>query len=71
MTRKQMKKIAKEIYNCELIRQNEFSTEEDKRKADNRVVEITGQIMTLQNGMNILLEIDALIQQLRNKKEND
>lgn len=61
MTRKQMKKFADEIYNCELVHQNENSSKEDKAHAENRIIQLTNQIMTLPDGVNALLEIDALI----------
>lgn len=61
MTRKQMKKFADEIYNCELVHQNENSSKEDKAHAENRIIQLTNQIMALPDGVNALLEIDALI----------
>lgn len=70
MTRKQMKKLAQEIYNCELIHSNESSSKEDKSRADSRIMQITGQIMALQDGINIMLEIDTLVQQLATKNKN-
>jgi hypothetical protein len=41
MTRKQMKKLAKELYECEQIHQNESSSKEEKSRADNRIIQIT------------------------------
>lgn len=70
MTRKQMKKLANQVYQCELIHWDENSSEEEKRDADNRVMKLTQQIMALHDGMNILLEIDELVQQL-NKHKGD
>ena len=61
MTRKQMKKLADEIYNCELVHQNENASKEDKAYAENRIIQLTNQIMALPDGVNALLEIDALI----------
>ena len=61
MTRKQMKKFADEIYNCELVHQNENSSKEDKAHAENRIIQLTNQIMALPDGVNALLEIDALV----------
>lgn len=68
MTRKQMKKLAQEIYDCELVHSNESSSKEDKSRADSRIMQITGQIMALHDGINIMLEIDTLVQQLASKK---
>lgn len=70
MTRKQMKKLAQEIYNCELVHSNESSSKEDKSRADSRIMQITGQIMALHDGINIMLEIDTLVQQLASKNKN-
>ena len=61
MTRKQMKKLADEIYNCELVHQNKNASKEDKAHAENRIIQLTNQIMALPDGVNALLEIDALI----------
>ena len=64
MTRKQMKKLAQELYKCEQIRQNETSSKEEKSRADNRIMQITNQIMSLSDGINIMLEIDTMVQDL-------
>ena len=61
MTRKQMKKFANEIYNCELIHQNENASKEDKAHAEDRIIQLTKQIMAFPDGINALLEIDALV----------
>lgn len=64
MTRKQMKKLTKELYQCEQIHQNESSSKEEKSRAENRIMQITNQIMALNDGINILLEIDVMVQDL-------
>lgn len=64
MTRKQMKKLAKELYQYEQIHQNESSSKEEKSRAENRIMQITNQIMALNDGINILLEIDVMVQDL-------
>ena len=61
MTRKQIKKFANEIYNCELIHQNENASKEDKAHAEDRIIQLTKQIMAFPDGINALLEIDALV----------
>lgn len=61
MTRKQMKKFANEIYNCELVRQDENASKEDKAHAEDRIIQLTKQIMAFPDGINALLEIDALV----------
>lgn len=67
MTRKQMKKLAKELYECECIHQNETSSKEEKARADNRIIQLTNQIMALHDGLNIMLEIDVMVQGLANQ----
>ena len=67
MTRKQMKKLAKELYECELIHQDNSSSKEEKARADSRVMQITNQIMALHDGINIMLEIDVMVQNLASK----
>lgn len=64
MTRKQMKKLAKEFYNSELIHQSETSSKEEKSQAEQRIMQLTNQIMALHDGINILLEIDLYVQEL-------
>ena len=64
MTRKQMKKLVQELYKCEQIHQNGTSSKEEKSRADNRIMQITNQIMSLSDGINIMLEIDTMVQDL-------
>lgn len=61
MTHKQMKRFADEIYKCELIHQDENSSKEAKSRAEARIISLTNQIMALPDGINALLEIDAMI----------
>lgn len=61
MTRKQMKKFANEIYNCELVHQDKNASKEDKAHAEDRIIQLTKQIMAFPDGINALLEIDALV----------
>lgn len=61
MTRKQMKKFADEIYNCELVHQDENASKEEKAHAEDRIIQLTKQIMAFPDGINALLEIDALV----------
>lgn len=61
MTRKQMKKFANEIYNCELVHQDENASKEDKAHVEDRIIQLTKQIMAFPDGINALLEIDALV----------
>lgn len=66
MTKKQMKKLAQEIYECEQIHENNSSSDEEKIRAENRIMQLTNQIMALHDGINIMLEIDTIIQDLVN-----
>lgn len=68
MTRKQMKKLAKEIYDCELIHSSEISSIEEKSRAEKRIIQLTNQIMALSDGINIMLEIDIMVQQMASKE---
>lgn len=61
MTRKQMKKFADEIYKCELVHQDENASKEDRAHAEDRIIQLTKQIMAFPDGINALLEIDALV----------
>lgn len=65
MTKKQMKKLAREIYQCELIHSSETATKEEKLRAENRLIQITSQIM--EDGLDTMLEIDTMVQGLVNR----
>lgn len=68
MTRKQMKKLAKEMYDCELIHSSEISSAEEKSRAEKRIIQLINQIMALSDGINIMLEIDIMVQQMASKE---
>ena len=68
MTRKQMKKLAKEIYECEIIHSSTSSSIEEKSRAEKRIMQLTNQIASLPDGINIMLEVDLLIQQMASKE---
>lgn len=67
MTRKQMKKLAQKIYECELIHDNASSSAEEKSRAEHRIIQITNQVMALHDGINVMLDIDDIVQGLANK----
>lgn len=71
MNKKQMKKFAEELYNCELIHQNPNSSKEKKRLAEERIMAITNQIINEDNGLEILSEIDEWIQIKFKNNNND
>ena len=68
MTQKAMKKLAQEIYQCELIHENPNSSVEEKSRVESRIMQITKQIMAMKNGINIMLEVDELVQKLLDSK---
>lgn len=70
MTRKQKKDLAKKIYQCEKIHQNPDSSLEEKSRAENKIIQITDEIMELDDGINIMLELDVMVQALVSKEKN-
>lgn len=64
MTRKQLRNLAKEVYQCESIHADPSSSEEEKYQAEVRLMKLTKQIMCLKNGLDILSQIDELVIQL-------
>lgn len=74
MTKRQMRRLANEIYQCELIHRSDSSTPEEKKRADNRVIQITRQIMSLKGsngGLPLLMEIDSMIQKIHETNNNN
>lgn len=68
MTRKQMRKLAKEIYDCELVHSSETSSTEEKSQAERRIMQLTNQIAALPDGINVMLEVDIMVQQMASKE---
>lgn len=67
MTRKQMRKYAQEISECNQIHDNVSSSQEEKDRAAKRIMQISRQIMCLKDGLSIMLEIDSMVQSIMNK----
>lgn len=67
MTKKQMRKLAKEIYECEKIHDSKTSSQEEKSRAEKRIIQISNQIGCLKNGMEIMTILDDMIQELNSK----
>lgn len=69
MTKKQMRKIAHDIYEQNVIHDDPNSSQEDKDRAEQRIISLTQQILTSSKarGLEVLDEIDAMIQELINK----
>lgn len=64
MKRKQIKKLAFEIAECELIRSKESSSKEEIARSENRILQLTNLVMCLPDGINVMSEIDAEVQKL-------
>ncbi len=69
MTKKQMRKIAQEVYDQNLIHDNPESSNEEKARAEKRIISITKQVMCLPRYIEILGEIDSMVQQITKKNE--
>lgn len=67
MTRKQMRKIAKEICEWEMIHRDPLSTKEEIAQAEDRIMQLSNQIMATKNGIYTMLEIDEMVQDLLSK----
>ena len=73
MTRKQIRKFADKITEQELIVRNPASSKEAKSRAENRIIQLSGMLACLPDGLDVMTEIDELIQKkiadIENKKE--
>ena len=69
MTRKQMKKLAKQLYEQELIHQDPDASKEAKAKAEDKIMQLTNYVMCLPDGFNTFCEIDIMIQDFMSKGE--
>lgn len=69
MTRKQVRKLANQVYQCELVHNNASSSNEEKLQAERRIIQITKQVMCLKDGLDILSQIDELVIELASKNE--
>lgn len=62
MTKKQIKKFVDQIVEQELIHRDPSSTKEQKSQAENRIIQISGMLACLPNGLELMTEIDLLVQ---------
>lgn len=71
MTNKQLKKLARQIYQQELIHQDFSSSKEDKSQAEAEIMRLTNMIMSFPDGMDCIVQIDDMVQKLliTNNKE--
>ena len=64
MTKKQKRKIAQEIVQYELIRSNPDSTKDEINEAEKMIFLLTNKIISVPNGLELMVEIDDLVQEL-------
>ena len=69
MTRKQIRKLADQIIQLELIHRNPDSSQEEKVKAESQIIQISGMIGKL-GGLQLMEQIDELVQEGVEKQEN-
>lgn len=70
MTRKQIKKLANELAELELIHQTSSDKEEIMR-VEKRIMSITNQLMADPNALLTMMNIDDLVQQKLNKNNKE
>ena len=68
MTRKQIKKLANELAELELIHQTSSDKEEIIR-VEKRIMSITNQLMADPNALSTMIEIDEIVQNKLNKNK--
>lgn len=71
MKRKQMRKLATEIAQCEIVRDNPESSKEEKTRSENRIIQISNLVMCLPDGFNVMSEIDIEVQRLLAEKQQN
>lgn len=69
MTRKQIKKNAAKILAWERIHDDPQAPEQDKRDAENSILQLTNMLAAMPNGIALLAEIDEAIQRLMANEE--
>ena len=68
MTRKQIKKLANELAELEMVHQNSSQiSKEELIRIENRIMSITSQLMMDKHGLEAMCEIDQIVQQKLNK----
>lgn len=67
MTKKQMRKTAKEIIALEKIHRNPESSQDEISKAEKRIIQLTNMLSCLPDG-DIIYEIDAIVQEELSKE---
>lgn len=69
MKKKELKKLANELAELELIHMNS-SSKEEKERVEKRIMSITKKLMESSDGLTALLEVEVLTQEKINKKLN-
>ena len=70
MTRKQIKKLANELAELELIHQTSSDKEEIMR-VEKRIMAITNQLATDKNALLTMMEVDELVQKKLNQHNKE
>lgn len=68
MTKKQIKKLANELAELELIHQTS-SDKEELIRVEKRIISITNQLMADRNALSSMMDIDDLVQKKLNKEK--
>ena len=63
MTKKQMRKIAKELCELELAHRN-TNAQDEIAKIEQKIMQITTRIFTSPDGMETMAEIDEMVQDM-------
>lgn len=71
MTKKQIKKLAQQIVELELIHSDPSSSKEVKTNVENRIIQLSGMLSCLPNGLEVMGEIDLMVQKALAEKENN
>ena len=69
MRRKQIKKLADQIAELELISSSPSSSKDEKARARDQMISISGMIACLPDGLDIMTQIDDLVQEKLNKEK--
>lgn len=64
MSNKKNKEMAQQFYQLEKICQDPSTSQLDKDKAELAMAELTNKIMSRPDGINVLLKIDTILQDM-------
>ena len=63
MTRKQIRKLADQIFKLELIHRNPSSSKEEKTQAESQIIQLSHMFEQIPGGIEAMFEVDELVQQ--------